>query len=326
MQTKEFCAYNETRENFLSARVTVIDTKAEPLKMVKVLIEGLGPNPESGLWLNPLKSLPTVPRLSPYDLVYLDQDCRVMHGAALAPDEELPLFSGQVASALLLPIHTYSRSEAVPGDQVMICPAEEMESRPPRVAQRANPAPATQIVCITAKPSDIVPVPPPLLNASPIQHQPAIETFQVNDKAEFPGAQRESSGFRFLRGIARLRIHISVSIEPAPIAKSANTATGKPSANMDAPRDFRETRGAASVNQFLNRYARPAIVAISASVAQSSRSAARLCGSWKGRYVRWADQFMFRPANATILRTLRARFVALDKEFGQRWLKTRFLR
>jgi len=58
MQTKEFCVYNETRENFLSPKVTVIDTKSDPLKAVKVLIEGLGPNAETGLWLNPSRVFP----------------------------------------------------------------------------------------------------------------------------------------------------------------------------------------------------------------------------------------------------------------------------
>jgi hypothetical protein len=133
MQTKELCVYNETRENFMSSRVTVIDSKSDPLKGIKALIEGLGPHAEAGLWLNPLKSVPTVPTMSPYDLVYLDQDCRVVHSVAMIPDDEVPHFSGHATSALLLPIHTFSKSQAHPGDQVIICAAEEIERRPARV-------------------------------------------------------------------------------------------------------------------------------------------------------------------------------------------------
>src|ERR1700733_4679538 len=125
MQTKEYSVYNETRENFLSSRVTFIDTKSDPLRAVKVLIEGLAPNAETGLWLNPLKNIPTVPRLSSYDLVYLDKECRVLRGMALVADDDAPPFEGLATSALVLPIHSFSASHSHPGDKVILCAAAQ---------------------------------------------------------------------------------------------------------------------------------------------------------------------------------------------------------
>jgi hypothetical protein len=126
MPTQEYCVYNETRESLLIPRVTVIDTKSEPLKAVKVLIEGLAPNADSGLWLNPLERVPTVPRLSSYDLVYL------------VADNDVPPFDGEAASALVLPIHTFSLSHAHPGDKVVLRTADENEHRAVDVAVEAS--------------------------------------------------------------------------------------------------------------------------------------------------------------------------------------------
>ena len=125
MDTKEFCVYNKTRENFLSSGVTVIDSVSDPLQVLKVLIEGLADNAETGMWLTPLRRVPIVPRISPFDLVYLDQDRRVLHGVEVLPSACFSPFDGPADSALLLPIHTLSSSQTHPGDQFVIYEAEE---------------------------------------------------------------------------------------------------------------------------------------------------------------------------------------------------------
>jgi hypothetical protein len=229
MQTKEFCVYNETRENFLSPKVTVIDTKSDPLRAVKVLIEGLGPNAETGLWLNPLKSVPTVPRLSPYDLVYLDQDCRVMQGVALVPDDEVPRFDGHATSALLLPIHSFSRSQTHPGDQVIICSAEEMEHRPPRLPVLATPAPTYPVLLQATCNAEIH---PPLISACASQPQTAIAPSHAVNEIQSPNHKKAPSRSRFLWDIVHIRVHISISIAYAPSSKSASFQTTQPSAKL----------------------------------------------------------------------------------------------
>ncbi len=282
MQTKEFCVYNETRENYLSPKVTVIDTKSDPLKAVKVLIEGLGPNAETGLWLNPLKSVPTVPRLSPYDLVYLDQDCRVMHGVALVPDDEAPRFDGQATSALLLPIHTFSTSQTHPGDQVIICSAEEMEHRPQRLPVSAPPAPASPVLAQAARNTEIHPL---LIAACASQPQAATVPSDAVNPAQSPSPANRSSRIRFLRNIARLRVHISISIANAPSAQSASSQSLQPSVE---PIDQLPAPGSSFKNRFLHpspkffahakeivvpQRFRSAIPAVSASVAKTIRAA-----------------------------------------------------
>jgi hypothetical protein len=239
MQTKEFCVYNETRENYLSPKVTVIDTRSDPLKAVKVLIEGLGPDAEAGLWLNPLKSVPAVPRLAPYDLVYLDQDCRVMHAMALVPDDEVPRFDGHAASALLLPIHSFSSSRSHPGDQVIICDADEMKRRPGRLPLLAPLALVRQVKIPFAgwfKPRAGI---RPHQNAKRANHaQIPIDSSLPGSTVALPGPQKDAPKIRFLRDIVHLRVHISISIAPDPAPRSTGSrstqSTGNPARKLSA--------------------------------------------------------------------------------------------
>jgi hypothetical protein len=130
MATGKYSVYNSSREGFLSSGVTVIDTTLEPLRVLKVMIEGLALNAETGLWLTPLDGIPKVPRLSPFDLVYLDVDCRVVQGAELLAGVDFPPFGGQASSALVLPFKTVSSSHTHSGDQLVLQVVEEIESSP----------------------------------------------------------------------------------------------------------------------------------------------------------------------------------------------------
>src|SRR5450631_1008078 len=127
METKEYSVYNKTKESFLISGVTVIDTTLEPLKVLRVLIEGLALNAETGLWLTPLASIPMVPRLSPFDLVYLDKEYRVVEGQELLPGVDFPPFKGEAASALVLPLHSLSSSQTFLGDTLSMSEVEAME-------------------------------------------------------------------------------------------------------------------------------------------------------------------------------------------------------
>jgi hypothetical protein len=49
METKTWCAYNTTRSCTLSSKVTVADSEREPLKVLKVMIEGLARDSKSSL-------------------------------------------------------------------------------------------------------------------------------------------------------------------------------------------------------------------------------------------------------------------------------------
>jgi hypothetical protein len=127
MDTRVFCVYNLARGAFLSSKVTVADTASEPLKMLKVLVGGLGLDTVSGLLLSPLYAAPAVPRLFPFDLLYLDSDNQVVDAEEILPGVEFPPFRPNVASALLLARHTLQSTQTVRGDRLLIGCKEEIE-------------------------------------------------------------------------------------------------------------------------------------------------------------------------------------------------------
>lgn len=119
--------YNQARGVFLSSKVTVADSANEPLKMLKVLVGGLGVDAESGLLLCPLHAAPAVPRLFPFDLLYLDNDNQVVDALEIVPGVEFPAFRREVASALLVAHHTLQSTKTAPGDRLLIGHKEEIE-------------------------------------------------------------------------------------------------------------------------------------------------------------------------------------------------------
>ena len=127
MDTKVFCVYNLARGVFLSSKVTVADCANEPLKMLKVLVGGLGLDAVSGLWLSPLYAAPLVPRLFPFDLLYLDRDLQIVDAGEILPGVEFPPFRREVASALLLAHQTLHSTQTAPGDRLIIGLEEEIE-------------------------------------------------------------------------------------------------------------------------------------------------------------------------------------------------------
>ncbi len=296
MPIKEFCVYNETRESFLSSRVSVIDTRSDPLNLLKVLMEGPSPNEETGLWLNPLKSVPMVPRLSSYDLVYLDQDCKVVHGVALVPDAEVPSFSGQAASALLLPFRSFASSQTHPGDQVVIRAAEEMEHISAPVPVPATPAPAPPDATVWADQSSTpLGTHAPLWGASFGQPQAAMQQFDAKEIVQSLGRKSDSSKFRSWRALARLRVHISISVAPAPVAKTPPLRAERGTAQSVSLRTRCEGRS----RELMHQYGRPSISSCSTWVAHCTHSLTqrltRKYGIWKVEYQRWAEEFIYGP-------------------------------
>ena len=134
MEAKKYSVRNKSQRTSLSAGVNVVDNRLEPLLVLKVLIEGLACNDETGLWLKNLNSIPMVPRLAPFDLAYLDKDCRVSVFTSLLPEEDMPALRSPAVSALILPYQSTSASRTKVGDQLQID-----EAAPPaaRVAEGA---------------------------------------------------------------------------------------------------------------------------------------------------------------------------------------------
>ena len=126
MQRQTYCVYNQTRESFLSLGVVAADTT---LARLKGLIGKLALGLDEGLWMVPSQGIHTVGVLFPIDLVYLDDSYQVIHVAESFPTFRISPLISQAASVLELPTHTIYSSQTQPGDQLMICGAEEMEVR-----------------------------------------------------------------------------------------------------------------------------------------------------------------------------------------------------
>ena len=79
-----------------------------------------------GLWLVPSRGIHTLPFLTPIDLIYLDGQNRVIHLVEhLSPFRIAPLRL-RSSSVLELPPHTIYSSQTHVGDQLLICPPEEI--------------------------------------------------------------------------------------------------------------------------------------------------------------------------------------------------------
>ncbi len=125
MELRMYCAYNQTRECFLGLEVTAGDFSYKALG----LDGALSLNPNEGLWLTPFRGIPDSAVTAPLDLIYLDQDCRVVDLAESFPAVHNNPSRPIAESLLVLPPHSISSSETQFGDQFVLCVSEEMQRR-----------------------------------------------------------------------------------------------------------------------------------------------------------------------------------------------------
>jgi hypothetical protein len=138
MESQKLCAYNQTRECFLGLEVTLADfTYAD----VRERSNSLALKSGQGLWLNPFSGLPEVGLRVILDLLYLDEDCRVTEVVESVPSFHVNATVPRPTSVLALPAHSIYFSQTQPGDQLVVCKADEMEQR---LAHLNNPAVAAK--------------------------------------------------------------------------------------------------------------------------------------------------------------------------------------
>lgn len=126
MEGHKYCVYNQTRESFLSLDLTATDVAFEKLRQ---LIERFASKMDSSLWIMPYRGMPVTLGHLPVDLIYLDENYRVIQEVESFPASVVEPFEDEAASALVLPVHTIFSSQTQPGDQLVICAADEMEHR-----------------------------------------------------------------------------------------------------------------------------------------------------------------------------------------------------
>ena len=131
MEAKKYTIQNQARDTPVSTGVTAINSTLEPLAALRVMVEGLESDNEAGLWLTHVTVIPMVPRISPFDLIYLDKDDRVVERVELLPASEIPRFKKPSASVLVLPFRTISSAKIEPGDQLSLQEISDEEAREP---------------------------------------------------------------------------------------------------------------------------------------------------------------------------------------------------
>jgi hypothetical protein len=126
MESQRLCAYNQTRECFLGLEVAAADVSFAALKeqLGKLALKS-----GEGLWMSPFRGIPDTNMRVPLDLIYLDGDCRVIEVVESFPTFHATASSPHAASVLALPTHSIYSSQTQPGDQLVLCAAEEMQHR-----------------------------------------------------------------------------------------------------------------------------------------------------------------------------------------------------
>jgi hypothetical protein len=126
MTARKHCAYNQTRECFLGLEIDAAEYAAARLKLPGSLAMKSG----EGLWLSPFRGISEENVPEPIDLIYLDDEYRVLDVVESFPTFRATAVAGpRAASVLALPAHSIYSSQTQPGDQLVICVAEEMERR-----------------------------------------------------------------------------------------------------------------------------------------------------------------------------------------------------
>jgi hypothetical protein len=134
-EVEKHCAYNHTRERFLGAKVDVADFS---IGAPDTRLPVLSPNSGEGLWLVPFKGISLTSVRVPVDLVYLNRDCVVIDTVESFPIFPASDFGAFAASVLVLPADTLRSTETQPGDQLLLCFADEMKHRLQRLANSTN--------------------------------------------------------------------------------------------------------------------------------------------------------------------------------------------
>jgi hypothetical protein len=138
VDSRTHCAYNQTRECFLGLDVTATELSYALLE--ERLAEREFRSGE-GLWLNPFHGIPMTGLVSPLDLIYLDEECRVIEAVESYPTFMASPSRPRAASVLVLPAHSIYSSQSQTGDQLVLCEAEEMEVRLERISERVTAPP-----------------------------------------------------------------------------------------------------------------------------------------------------------------------------------------
>jgi uncharacterized protein len=122
---RTYCVFNQTGESFIALSIERADT---PMARLRGLVGQFRLKSGEGLWVVPSRGIHTVGLLTPIDLIYLDAGYRVIHMVEHLSPFRIAPFVLKSSSILELPPHTIYSSQTHVGDQLLICPPEEMQA------------------------------------------------------------------------------------------------------------------------------------------------------------------------------------------------------
>ncbi|HEY2861036.1 MAG TPA: PilZ domain-containing protein [Terracidiphilus sp.] len=126
MHSQRYCVYNQNNECFLSLGATLGD---RPLARLRRRL-GIGRDrADEGCWIPADHGKNSFGFFSSRDLVYLDDNHRVVHLQEAYPALRALPPCPRAKSLLALPVHSISSSRTQTGNQLVICAAQEMEQR-----------------------------------------------------------------------------------------------------------------------------------------------------------------------------------------------------
>ncbi len=121
---RAYCVFNKTRESFLSFNVSAADTHFARLRGLAGRIRLAA---DEGIWVIPSQGVHTIGVLFAIDLIYLDDDCRVIHLVESFGSFRIGPIRTKCGSVLEVPIRTIYSSQTQVGDELLICSPREME-------------------------------------------------------------------------------------------------------------------------------------------------------------------------------------------------------
>lgn len=126
METKNYCAYNVTRNALLSDRVAMADASLGSMKILDLMMHGREAGQGSAVWLTGCTGSPNVPRLFTFDVLYMDAHFRVVEAACVSPEASFPAAAGEIAGALILPDGMLASTGTAVGDLLRMCDDAEL--------------------------------------------------------------------------------------------------------------------------------------------------------------------------------------------------------
>jgi uncharacterized membrane protein (UPF0127 family) len=120
------CVFNMTQQSFLGLQVERADTLFSRLRGLLGRTRLAG---DEGVWVVPSRGIHSIGLMFPMDVVYLDEQCQVIHVVEqLAPFRIAP-YRSKAHSVLELPSRAVSLSRTQVGDMLLICPPEALKDR-----------------------------------------------------------------------------------------------------------------------------------------------------------------------------------------------------